>query len=243
MKIFMGMFLIAFSLSCLANSSLPPNRHVAVQGKAKLTAIPDIATLKFEVRNIDKNALNAKQKVDEIVNGLLNGLHKFSIKEQAVTASNLLTEPHIRYGDNDEEVIDGFVATRTINLIVSDLNLLNDVINFALSVGINEIEDIQMSSSQIEQLMEKANQLAVQNAKEKGASLAKAFGATLGDIYSINSNNNSAGYNYVSHYGLERITVTGSRVDPDDLTPGRYLQASMSVAANIDVVFDLIVEK
>lgn len=41
---------------------------------------------------------------------------------------------------------------------------------------------------------------------------------------------------------IERIEVTGSRYKPGDAMPGRYLQATITFSASIDVVFDLDVD-
>jgi len=224
-----------------ANSSLPDNRHVSVQGTAKITAIPDIVRISLEVKSIKKTALDAKKEVDKRVNQLLYGLDKFDVKENGVSASSLLTEPHITYTDDDTEVISGYVATRTLKVTLNNIAKMNDFIDFALSVEVNEIEDIQLLSSKAKELRDEVNLLAVKNAKEKGLSLAKAFDAELGKIYSINSSSNRTRYGYRTA-NTERIEVTGSRLDPNDLVPGRYLQATISFTSSISVVFDLQVK-
>jgi uncharacterized protein len=241
MKFLSLIILILFSMMSQANSSLPTNRHISVQGTAEITAKPDIARISFEVKSIKKQALDAKKEVDVRVNKLLAGLEKFDIKDDGVSASSLLTEPHITYTDDDTEIISGFVATRTLKVTLTDITKLNDFIDFALSVEVNEIADIQLLSSKALELKDKVNQLAVKNAKEKGTSLAKAFDAELGKIYSINSSSYNSDYGYRSA-GIERIQVTGSQINPNDLAPGRYLQATISFTSSINVVFDLEVK-
>ena len=241
MKIFSLIILIVFSMMSEANSSLPANRHISVNGTAKVTTIPDSVRITFEVKSIKNKAIDSKKEVDKRVNQLLDGIDKFDVKESGISASSLLTEPHITYTDDDVEIISGYVATRTLKVTLTNIARMNDFIDFALSVEINEIEDIQLLSSKAKELRDEANQLAVKNAKNKGASLAKAFGAELGKIYSINSSSNSFNYGYRTG-GIERIEVTGSRIDPDDLVPGRYLQTSISFTSSISVVFDLEVK-
>ncbi|TQF67680.1 SIMPL domain-containing protein [Pseudoalteromonas luteoviolacea] len=241
MKFFSIVFLL-FSVTSYANSSLPDNRHIAVKGYAKITEIPDIARINFEVKSIKNSALEAKKDVDKRVNLLLDGLDKFNVREGDVAASSLLTEPHINYTDDDNEIISGYVATRSLTVTLSKIDQINDFIDFALSVEVNEVEDIDLLSSKARQLREKVKLLAVKNAKEKGQSLAQAFDAELGKVYSINSSSNDSYYEYRTGGDIERITIVGSRVDPDDLAPGRYLQAKISFSATINVVFDLEVE-
>lgn len=231
--------LFLLSLAVSANSSLPPNRHVVVKGEASLVAKPDLAKVSFEVNVIKPQAIDAKKEVDRRVNLLLAGLGRFQIKEDAVSASNLLTEVYATFNNDGSSKEQGFVATRSMTVTLNNLEMLNDFIDFALSVEINEIDDIELMSSEADKLNDRVNQLAVANAKEKGQSLAKAFDARLGKIYSINSTANRSSFGYGSSWGVERITVTGSRIHATDLLPGRYLEANIRFSASIDVVFDL----
>lgn len=237
MRISYLLILVILSLPLQANTSFPANRHIAVQGSAKITAKPDIARITFEVSSLNERALGAKAVVDKRVNLLLAGLGDFEVAEDAVTASSLLTEPYVTFDEADNEVVAGYIATRTVVVSLSQINKLNEFIDFALSVDVNVVDDVDLLSSKANELREKATQLAIENAIAKGSHLAKAFGATLGEIYSINSSDNRSHYGYGG--GIERIEVTGSTIHRSDLVPGRYLQASISFTASINAVFDL----
>lgn len=232
---------LIFSATAAANSAVPDYRHLSIRGEAQLKTTPDQAKITLQVKVIKTSALEAKQEADKRVNKLLAGLKGFDITDDDVSASNLLTEPHVNFDENDVEIIAGYVATRTVKVTLSDLNKINEFINFALSLEINEIEDIDLLSSQEALWIAKATQLAVQDAKSKAENLASAFAAKLGKIYSINANRSNQSYGYRGN-GLERIEVTGSRIKAGDLVPGRYLQATIFFSASIDVVFDLTVE-
>ncbi|MEZ9197492.1 SIMPL domain-containing protein [Shewanella sp. 10N.286.54.B9] len=239
MKICYLLILLILSLPILANTHFPDSRHIAVQGSAEITTKPDIARITFEVSSLKDRAIDAKAIVDKRVNLLLAGLEGFAITEDEVTASSLLTEPYVTYAedDNDNEVVSGYVATRTVVVSLSQIDKMNEFIDFALSVDVNVVEDVELLSSKAAGLKEKVAQLAVENAISKGTNLAKAFGATLGQIYSINSSANRSYYGYGG--GVERIEVTGSKLHRSDLTQGRYLQASITFTSSISAVFDL----
>ena len=237
MKICYLLILLILSLPILANTHFPDSRHIAVQGSAKITTKPDIARITFEVSSLKDRAIDAKSMVDKRVNLLLAGLEGFAITEDEVTASSLLTEPYVTYAEDDNEVVSGYVATRTVVVSLSQIDKMNEFIDFALSVDVNVVEDVELLSSKAAGLKEKVAQLAVENAISKGTNLAKAFGATLGQIYSINSSANRSYYGYGG--GVERIEVTGSKLHRSDLTQGRYLQASITFTSSISAVFDL----
>ncbi|ATG76653.1 SIMPL domain-containing protein [Pseudoalteromonas sp. 1_2015MBL_MicDiv] len=240
MKLITAIFLTLFPLITFANSSLPANRHIAVQGTAEVLAKPDMAKISFEVISFKDKSLDAKRDVDDRVNLLLKGLSKYGVKETDVSATSLLT-----YNDDDKFNVEsgtminaGFVATRTLKVTLRNIEKLNDFIDFALSVKINELTNIELMSSKAAQLEAEAIQGAIDNAIVKGGKLAKAFGAELGKIYSINSNSNRSSYGYGVD-DFERIVVSGSKVTRNPFEQGRYLQETITFKSSINVVFDL----
>ncbi|MEL0604418.1 SIMPL domain-containing protein [Pseudoalteromonas undina] len=247
MKLIITIFLLFLPLITFANSSLPGNRHIAVQGTAEILAVPDMAQISFEVISFKDKSLDAKRDVDNRVNLLLKGLSKYGVKETDVSASSLLTH-------NDDDMFNiesgaaidtGYVATRTLKVTLRNIEKVNDFIDFALSVKINEVTNIELMSSKAAQLEAEATQGAIENAIVKASELAKAFGAKLGKIYSINSNSNRSSYGYGYGYGtdsFERIVVTGSKVTRNPFEQGRYLQEAITFKSSINVVFDLEVD-
>ena len=97
MKLIITIFLLFSPLITFANSSVPANRHIAVQGTAEVLAKPDMAQVSFEVISFKDKSLDAKRDVDDRVNLLLKGLSKYGVKETDVSASSLLTH-------NDDDI-------------------------------------------------------------------------------------------------------------------------------------------
>jgi uncharacterized protein YggE len=240
MKLLSIFALLAISSFTFANNSLPDNRHISIVGTAQLTAKPDIAVIKLEVESLKTKSIDAKKDVDERVNNFLDGLAQFNIDEENVSASSITTQPNYSYSSNDKQELDGYTANRNIKVTLNDIKRLNAFMDFALSVKIDEIRSIELKSSKADSLKDEVNSLAVKNAKEKGRSLANAFDATLGKIYSINSTSNNNRYRYGENSDIERIQVTGSRVSKP--RPGKYLQENIVFSASISVVFDLEVK-
>ncbi len=233
--------LLAFSSFCYANNSLPNNRHISVVGTAQLKAIPDIAVVHLEVESVKIKSVDAKKDVDIRVNKFLDGLAKFNINEENVSASSITTQPNYSYSHNDKRELDGYTANRNIKVTLNDLNNLNSFMDFALSVQIDAINNIEFKSSKADKLTDEVNALAVKSAIENDNSLANAFNAKLGKIYSINSTSNSSRYRYGANSDIERIEVTGSLIN-EPSQPGKYLQENIVFSSSISVVFDLEVK-
>ena len=71
-------------------------------------------------------------------------------------------------------------------------------------------------------------------------SLANAFDADLGQIYSINANSNSSVYRYGANRDAEMVQMSAMKGAAPK--PGRYLQENIKFSASISVVFDLEVK-
>jgi uncharacterized protein YggE len=240
MKLFtstiMVTLLLGFCSFTFANNSLPTHRHISVTGTAELMTMPDIAVLHLNVESEQKTSLEAKKEVDLRVNNLLDGLVDFDINEDNVSASNISTEIRRSYNRGEQDTIEGYIARRTLKVTLNNIDKLNTFMDFVLSVKINAIRNIELKSSNEKNLQQEVNALAVSNAKSKGKSLANAFDAELGAIYSINASSNQSYHRYGAN--SEGYKMRSSMAD-SAAKPGRYLQENIVFSATIDVVFDL----
>ncbi|MCK8128906.1 SIMPL domain-containing protein [Pseudoalteromonas sp. 2CM39R] len=232
--------LVLCTSSAMAATSLPDNRHIVVKGEAVVRTAPDRADITLEFEVVKSESMQAKQQVDAQVNELLAGLNNFSIDEKSISAGRIFVEPNMRYDENDNQVKDGFRATRKVKVSLKQLSLLDRFLNFALKVGVNQIEQIQLLSTKASDYEQAALDKAVANAKQQGSSLASAFEAKLGRVYSIQSQEVGSHFGYGSNTNIERIMVTGSRINT--VPEGKYLQESITFRASVNVVFDLVVE-
>ena len=232
--------LVLCSSSAMAATSLPDNRHIVVKGEAVVRTAPDRADITLEFEAVKAESVQAKQQVDAQVNELLAGLNNFSIDEKSISAGRIFVELNMRYDENDNQVKDGFRATRKVKVSLKQLSLLDGFLNFALKVGVNQIEQIQLLSSKASDYEQAALDKAVANAKQQGSSLASEFEAKLGRVYSIQSQEVGSHFGYGSNTNIERIMVTGSRINT--VPEGKYLQESITFRASVNVVFDLVLE-
>ncbi|PMH46204.1 hypothetical protein BCU68_08835 [Vibrio sp. 10N.286.49.B3] len=182
-------------------------------------------------------SIEAKKEVDDRVNQFLDGVGAFSIDEENVSASNVSTQPYYTYAIKNQKKLEGYTARRDLKITLNNLDKLNDVMDFALTVKLNEIRNIELKSSKPTELEQEAMALAVKDAKDKATALANAFGAQLGDVYSINSTSNQSRYRYGANSDIERFQA--SSLSSKASRPGQYLQETIIFSASISAVFDL----
>ena len=245
MKLIIAIFITLFPLITFANSSVPANRHIAVQGSAEVFVEPDMAQIIFEVKSTEDTLLEAKRELDGRISLLLEQSDKYGFGQDDVHISGLKSKVYTMIGTESGTVSgDKYLALKTVKVTLKDIKKVDEFINFAQSLKIDNIEKINGLSSKVNQLEAEATQLAIDNAKAKGNKLAQAFGAELGNVYSISANSGSSDYDYDAG-GVKHIILSNHRnsmVASNNENPfmqQQYLGAIISVKASIKVVFDL----
>lgn len=219
--------------TAFAGTPLPDAPHIVVSGQGEVSAKPDAARVQFDFESRAPQPLPAKQAVDAAVNRLLGGLDAYGVADDDITASSLDASEDVDYGDDGERTSNGFVASRSVTVLLKDIDRLNDFLDSGLAAGAHGIGSVGFESSRKDALREEARKEAVADARAKAAEMAAAFGARLGPVYSIGSINSL----YQNQYGaitLDRIEVTGSRIGS-----GRYVQPKVEYTETVNAVFAL----
>ncbi|TMO04760.1 SIMPL domain-containing protein [Pseudoalteromonas sp. S558] len=237
MKLIITIFLTLFPLITFANSSLPANRHIAVQGTAEVLAKPDMAKISFEVISTKDTLLEAKRDVDERVNLLTKGADRYGIEQGDIFISGLTSHVNNMIGIETGTFLgDKYLARKKIKVTLKNIERIDDFIEFAQSVKINNVMEIESLSSKGFKLEAKATQVAIDNAKAKGSILAEAFGAELGKVYSINSTANHQRY---PTNNVKSLIFSGSGANSNPFEQVRYVDETIIFTSSISVVFDL----
>jgi len=224
---------ILFFFAATVSANIPQAPHIRITGEASINAEPDQVTFQLLVRAEKDTALAAKQTVDQRVNALLAELEEFNIAERDVIAAQLLTQSRFEYGRDGQRELAGYEASRSISVTLRELPRMSAFMDYVLSVGIDEIQSIQMEVRDRAELEMAALNLAIEDAKLQGQAIAEQFGTSLGAVYSVDVSNGASRSQYG---GVERIMVTGSRVQD---SVGQYLQENIEIKAVIQVVFYL----
>lgn len=222
-------------LSLPLGAAVPQERHIKLQGNAELEAPADIAIVRLQVESKSILSIDAKKSIDKSVNQVIAGLKHFSISEDDLIASNINLRPQYQYSKNQQRELVAYQASRSLTATLNDLSRLDEFLNFALKAGITQIQGIELASSQSNKLKQEALNLAIENAKKQGNSLAAGFSARLGKIYSINTVASNDYARFGSNKMLESIQMT--RMADASAEPGQYLHENIVFSASIEAVF------
>ncbi|AVF96137.1 oxidative stress defense protein [Vibrio diabolicus] len=214
------------SASVLANS--PEFAHVTTTGYGEVIATPDMATFSVKVVDTTMTAEQAKQSVDKTVEQFLKNLSDAGLSKDNVTSSNLYLAPQYHYPKSGKAELVGYRASRSIDVTVTDLKNLNQYLDMALEAGINQVDNIQLKVSNQAEYQQKARMAAIQDAREKAASLATGFEKKLGDVWQIN----------YRQMHVQPVLMRSMAMDSKE-GANSYQDSTMIIRDQVDVVYKL----
>ncbi|HHX8540128.1 TPA: oxidative stress defense protein [Vibrio diabolicus] len=214
------------SASVLANS--PEFAHVTTTGYGEVIATPDMATFSVKVVDTTMTAEQAKQSVDKTVEQFLKNLSDAGLSKDNVTSSNLYLAPQYHYPKSGKAELVGYRASRSIDVTVTDLKNLNQYLDMALEAGINQVDNIQLKVSNQAGYQQKARMAAIQDAREKAASLATGFEKKLGDVWQIN----------YRQMHVQPVLMRSMAMDSKE-GANSYQDSTMIIRDQVDVIYKL----
>jgi uncharacterized protein YggE len=220
--------LALLSLVLLAGPSWADvNTGIHVNGRGTIEVAPDMGYVRLHARREGNDAEVLKAALDEVVREVLRLTRRLDIEERDVTATAVTINPRYRRRDN-ESVVDGLIAVRTISITLRDLDRFGDLLNESLALGINNLDPIRMDSSRREDLENEALALAMVDAQQEATRVAEGFSVTLGSVTDVHVGAHSV-------RPTERVMATAAMRDGGgDFSPGllrieRSIQATFAI--------------
>jgi uncharacterized protein YggE len=175
----------------IASAALPaaePVRHVTVDGKGSVSAVPDMAAVSMSVedRNLDIDA--AKRRVNDVSADFLALCRKLGIDESRVRSTGLSVYPEYRWNDErKQQELLAYRVNRQLEVELADLDDLAELMEGAVAAGVNNVSPPQLKSSRERDLHRQALALAAGDARANANQLAETLGVRLGDVLEISA--------------------------------------------------------
>ncbi len=157
---------------------------IQVSGQGTIEVVPDIGSVTLHVRREGSDAAALTGTLNEITANLIRMAQELGIEDRDITATALAINPRYRRR-GDETVADGVVASRSMVLVLRDLDTFIELMNQALALGANNVEPIRLDTSEREALENQALTLAMEDAKAEAARVADGFGVRLGPVTNV----------------------------------------------------------
>ncbi|MBI3040162.1 MAG: SIMPL domain-containing protein [Chloroflexi bacterium] len=205
-----------------------------VSGQGKVTAVPDIATLRLgieaEAASVAEAQGRAAEAMDRVMTALTgNGVVKKDIQTQYFNITKVT-----RWDDkNQRELIIGYRVTNIVTAKIRDIDKAGTIIDAVAEAGgdLTRIDNIAFSVDDPSAYYEAARQEAMAEAKAKAKQLAELSGVSLGKPTYISENIQlpSPIYQTGAVFAAEKAAAVETPISPGEMEVSLSLQVVYAI--------------
>ena len=186
-------FLLALALLLAAASShasADEGRTVTVTGEGSVSAVPDVAMVSAGVVSQAATAAEALAANSASTAAVIDRVKAEGVAPADIQTSSFSLQPVTIYprsdsGEQSAPRITGYTVSNTVTVRVRDLARLGALLDKAIGAGANNVGGVDFQVSRQSELLDRARQQAVEDARRKAALYATAAGARLGSILTL----------------------------------------------------------
>lgn len=233
-KIWLAIVLSAafISLPAFAADDTRP-RTVSVSGTGEVTAEPDMAQVTLGVEARKPTMAEARAEVSATVERVLALCRNLGIDPKLVNATRVQIQPEYSWNEKDRKrVLLGYMVSRQVQVQLRDLESLGSLLERAVDAGVNQVNDPVLDSSRRKEFERDALARAVQDARLNAETLARAAGAGLGPVRTLNGATSAP---MVPMY-RRQVAMADAAMAPE----ASYQAGEMKFTATVDADYDLL---
>ncbi len=231
----LGILLIVLLAVMIINQlkAINGNRQTMnITAQGKVTSVPDLATIRIGVLTEGVNIVDVKNKNNQKINQLIDFITQQKIDKNDIQTTEFYASPKYRY-DNGQSSIIGYSANQMMTVKFRDIDKsrqqLEKVLEGAVNNGANQIQDINFSFSQPDNLKKQARKQAIDKAKERARELTGQAGLRLGKVINIVE---TSDYSNQPSFSVA-ISSNAKSIAPD-IQPG-----TQDIVENVTLVFEV----
>jgi len=182
-------FLLYPALGHADTAPKPGTIEINANGNAKVA--PDTAIISLSVVQQGDTARQALSANNAAMAGVLKAMKGRGIEDRDLQTASFNIQPRYVYpkpkndGQQSPPYIAGYTVSNSLTVRVRDLNSLGDILDDAVTLGVNSGGDISFTNDNPSEIIKQARKNAMANALEKAKTLAEAAGVKLGRILKI----------------------------------------------------------
>jgi hypothetical protein len=208
-----------------------PLNTVTAAGTGTASAAPDEAEMTFGVTNRAEKADDALRPSTDKAKAIIDAVKKAGVDDKDVQTAAISVYPE--YANQDEgntPQITGYSATISVRAKIRNVDKVGDVIGAAVDAGANEIGGPTFTIGDDSDARDTAIEQAIEDAKRRAETMAKAAGKSLGTIIAVSETGTTA----IPYYAKGAYDTAEALRAAVPIEPGQ-----LDVTANVTVVFEL----
>ncbi len=154
-----------------------------VTGQGKVSAVPDIATLRLGIEAQEVSVAKAQTKANKAMNEVMTALTENGVAKKDIQTQYFSIQRVTKWDrEKEEEIVIGYRVTNMVAAKIRDIDTAGPIIDAVAEAGgdITRIDGISFSADDPSAYYEEARQKAMAEAKDKAQQLAELSGVTLG---------------------------------------------------------------
>ncbi len=237
MKRLLFLLVLGLPVSVLAESGLPSQPYIYVEGTAEIQKPADIAILTFDLVVRAADLPKANEQLQSKASKIFALLKERKIGETDVIAENLTSEPEFEqeetYPRRRGKLID-YRVTRTFKVKVRDVTAFPRLVNDLLAIGDVEFSQIEGGLSKQKEIQEQIWDRALSNARERAEKTVKAMGMKIDSVFAVSP----VGFLEIQHriFGFES-GVRAAEVERVITPQLQYRLAPITVSQSVHVIY------
>lgn len=157
---------------------------ITVTGEGKVKVLPDQVSISVGVESKGSKAAVVKKENDTKVDGVLKLIKKMGIAKEDFQTTRVSLNDQYDYENKKHN----YVAVQTIQILIKDLKMYDELMEGLVDSGINNIGNIDFQSSKMELHKSESRKRAIQNAKQKAQDYAEALNQKVGAAFTVIDN-------------------------------------------------------
>lgn len=153
----------------------------SVTGEGIVAVAPDQAEISLGIIVNDTSVKSAQTKANSQIETVKTSLKSLGIKNEDIKTISYNINPNYDYTSTNRAIKD-YTVNITLNIKVTELNKVGEVIDAGTAGGLNTINNLQFSLKDRQKALDQARELAVDNAKRQAEITSKTAGISLGKI-------------------------------------------------------------
>ncbi len=170
-----------------ADTAVQP--RIIVTGEGEATVAPDMALVSLSVMREAKTAREALDANNAAMTEVVEAIKLFGVASRDLQTAGLQIMPRYNYTNKpdgtQEANLVAYQVTNTLSVRVRDIAKTGEIIDKAVSLGVNQGGNIVFTNDDPSAVVTEARKNAVAEATAKAKTLAEAAGVTLGRIIEI----------------------------------------------------------
>lgn len=168
-------------------------RTVSTSGTGEIKAKPTLVHITLGVVSEAATAREALDQNTEAMNRVIEELSANDIAKRDIQTVGFSISPrHQSFQRGEPPKIVGYIVQNRVHITIRKVSSLGTVLDKVVTIGSNQIDNIQFSVDQPDALLDEARTQAFRDAKRKAEIYAKASGVRLGEVVSIQEGTRTA---------------------------------------------------